>query len=54
MACARLTAHERRNVLNIPAVFAGLLSVIIIGLLVENLIFRIIEKRTVRRWGMQS
>lgn len=45
---------EQRNVLNIPAVFAGLLSVIIIGLLVENIFFRVIEKRTVRRWGMQS
>lgn len=45
---------EQRNVLNIPAVFAGLLSVIIIGLLVENIFFRVIEKKTVRRWGMQS
>jgi NitT/TauT family transport system permease protein len=27
--------------------------VIIIGLVVENLIFAQIEKRTIRRWGMQ-
>jgi NitT/TauT family transport system permease protein len=45
---------ENRNVLDIPAVFAGLLSVIIIGLLVENVIFRTIERHTVRRWGMQG
>ncbi|MEO6986268.1 MAG: ABC transporter permease [Paralcaligenes sp.] len=45
---------ENRNLLDIPAVFAGLLTVIIIGLLVENFVFRLIEKRTVRRWGMQS
>jgi len=45
---------ENRNLLNIPAVFAGLLTVIIIGLLVENFVFRLIEKKTVRRWGMQS
>ncbi|WP_439652102.1 ABC transporter permease [Paracandidimonas lactea] len=45
---------ENRNLLDIPAVFAGLLTVIIIGLIVENLVFRLIEKRTVRRWGMQS
>src|SRR6185437_17168974 len=31
---------ENRNLLDIPAVFAGLLTVIIIGLIVENLIFR--------------
>ena len=45
---------ENRNLLDIPAVFAGLLTVIIIGLIVENLIFRTIEKRTVMRWGMQA
>jgi NitT/TauT family transport system permease protein len=45
---------ENRNLLNIPAVFAGLLTVIIIGLLVENIVFRLIERKTVRRWGMQS
>ncbi|MBV6304287.1 ABC transporter permease [Candidimonas humi] len=45
---------ENRNLLDIPAVFAGLLTVIIIGLLVENFVFRLIEKKTVRRWGMQS
>ena len=45
---------ENRNVLDIPAVFAGLLTEILIGLLVENLVFRTIERRTVRRWGVQS
>lgn len=45
---------ENRNLLDIPAVFAGLLTVIIIGLIVENFFFRLIEKKTVRRWGMQS
>ena len=29
-------------------------TVILIGLFVENVIFRTIETRTVRRWGMQS
>ncbi|HET7547614.1 MAG TPA: ABC transporter permease [Usitatibacter sp.] len=46
--------YENKNVLDIPAVFAGLFTVIFIGLLVENLIFRTIEMRTVRRWGMHS
>lgn len=45
---------ENRNTLDIPSVFAGLLTVIMIGLLVENLVFRTIEQRTVRRWGVQS
>lgn len=44
---------ERKNDLDIPAVFAGLVSVIIIGLLVENGIFRNLEAATVRKWGMQ-
>lgn len=45
---------ENKNQLEIPNVFAGLLTVILIGLAVENLIFRVIEARTVCRWGMQS
>ena len=44
---------ENRNTLDTAAVFAGLLSVMAVGLLVEAVIFRIIEARTVRRWGMQ-
>jgi NitT/TauT family transport system permease protein len=35
-------------------VFAGLLTVILFGLFVENFVFKIIEDRTVRRWGMAS
>jgi NitT/TauT family transport system permease protein len=46
--------YANKNTLDIPAVFAGLLTVILIGLVVENLIFRTIEHRTVRRWGMQT
>jgi NitT/TauT family transport system permease protein len=45
---------ENRNLLDIPAVFAGLLTVIMIGLVVENLIFRTIERNTVLKWGVQS
>jgi NitT/TauT family transport system permease protein len=45
---------ENKNQLRIPEVFAGLLTVIIFGLFVENVVFRTIEQRTVRRWGMQS
>jgi NitT/TauT family transport system permease protein len=45
---------ENKNLLDIPSVFAGLFAVIMIGLVVENLIFRTIELRTVRRWGMQN
>ena len=32
--------------------FAGLFTVILIGLVVENVIFRNIEARTIIRWGM--
>jgi NitT/TauT family transport system permease protein len=46
--------YENKNMLDIPAVFAGLLTVILIGLVVENVIFRNIETATVRKWGMQS
>jgi NitT/TauT family transport system permease protein len=44
---------EARAELETSRVFAGLLAVILIGLTVEAVIFRFIEKRTVLRWGMQ-
>ncbi len=44
---------EARNDLDTPTVFSGLLTVILIGLVVESVIFRSIEARTVNLWGMQ-
>lgn len=44
---------ERRNALETADVFAGLMTVILIGLFVESVIFRAVENRTVIRWGMQ-
>jgi NitT/TauT family transport system permease protein len=44
---------EARNDLDTPTVFSGLLAVILIGLVVESVIFRTIEARTVNLWGMQ-
>jgi NitT/TauT family transport system permease protein len=44
---------EARSELETDRVFAGLLAVILIGLTVEAVIFRFIEKQTVQRWGMQ-
>lgn len=46
--------YENKNQLEIPSVFAGLLTVILIGLAMENLVFRSIEVCTVRRWGMHA
>ena len=45
---------ENRNLLNTANVFAGLLTVMVVGLIVEGLVFRFIENRTVHRWGMQQ
>lgn len=44
---------ENQNELQTASVFAGLLTVIVIGLLVEGLVFRSVEVHTVRKWGMQ-
>ncbi|KRE06903.1 ABC transporter permease [Bosea sp. Root381] len=43
---------QNRNELYTDKVFAGLLLVIIIGLVIENVVFASIERLTVRRWGM--
>ncbi len=44
--------YQNRFEMNTDLVFAGLLTVILIGLLVENLFFKWLERRTVLRWGM--
>ncbi|HED1842663.1 TPA: ABC transporter permease [Citrobacter koseri] len=44
---------QNRNELFTDRVFAGLLTVIAIGLLVEGVVFASLEKITVKRWGMQ-
>ena len=46
--------NEAKNNLDIPVVFGGLLTIVIIGLVVENFVFKPIENCTVKKWGMQS
>ncbi|WP_087005100.1 ABC transporter permease [Rhizobium sullae] len=43
---------QNRNELYTDRVFAGLIMVILFGLLVENVLFRQLEQRTVAKWGM--
>lgn len=45
---------ENKNHLQIANVFAGLLTVIIVGLFVENVIFSTIEKKTIKKWGVHN
>jgi NitT/TauT family transport system permease protein len=44
---------QNRNELYTDRVFAGLIMVVLIGLIVETLGFNTLERFTVRRWGMQ-
>jgi len=46
--------YENKNELEIAYVFAGLFTVIIIGISADNFIFRKIEKMTIKKWGMSS
>lgn len=43
-----------RSLFNTSGVFAGLITIIVVGLVVEYGIFTTIESKTVRRWGMVS
>ena len=45
--------NDARYFLRIPEVFAGILTIALIGILVEVL-FDVMERRTVVRWGMKS
>ena len=44
---------ESSQNLETARVFAGLFAVILIGITVENVLFRNVEQRTIYRWGMQ-
>ncbi|MFT4191693.1 MAG: ABC transporter permease [Comamonas sp.] len=44
---------QNRNELYTDRVFAGLVLVIAIGLVVENVVFAALERATVRKWGVQ-
>ena len=44
--------YKKRFFMEISSVFAGLIVIVLIGLLIERLCFESIEIRTVRRWGM--
>ncbi|MDR1947080.1 MAG: ABC transporter permease subunit [Desulfovibrio sp.] len=46
--------YEKKNQLDIAMVFAGLITIILIGVVVENILFTSIENRTIRKWGMKS
>ncbi|HSM92679.1 MAG TPA: ABC transporter permease subunit [Anaeromyxobacteraceae bacterium] len=46
--------YEKKSLLEMPQVFAGLIAVVLIGLAVETGIFRPLEARTVGRWGMRA
>lgn len=43
---------EKRVFMDTPSLLAGLLVIVCLGILVEDLLFATLEKRTVRRWGM--
>ncbi|ACD57749.1 hypothetical protein [Xanthomonas oryzae] len=47
------TFSKNRNELYTDKVFAVLAMVIVLGVLVEGVVFQAIERLTVRRWGMQ-
>lgn len=44
--------YKQRYFLEVPKVFAGMLVIVAIGLLVENIMFNFLEHHTIARWGM--
>ena len=46
--------YKQRYLMDISGVFAALIVIVIIGILIEDLLFGIIERRTIKRWGMSA
>lgn len=45
---------KRRVFMDTPGIYAGILMIIIIGILVEDVFFRQIERLTVKKWGISN
>lgn len=45
---------EKRFMMDMPGVFAGLLIIVVIGFMVETVLFEIIEENTIKKWGMTN
>jgi NitT/TauT family transport system permease protein len=45
---------QKRYDMDTPAVFAALIVIMLIGILVEDIFFNQLEKRTIGKWGMVS
>lgn len=43
--------YKQRTFMNTPGLFAGIIVVILTGLLIERFLFSFIEKRTILKWG---
>lgn len=46
--------YLKRNYLDMPGMLATLLVLMIIGILIEDLFFKTVENKTIRKWGMIS
>lgn len=46
--------YLKRNYLDMPGMLATLLILMIIGILIEDLFFKTLENKTIRKWGMVS
>lgn len=45
---------KQRTFMNTPKLYAGIIVVIMIGMLVEDILFVLIEKHTISKWGLKS
>ena len=46
--------YQKRFMMDVSGVFAALIVIIIIGLVVEEYLFNILEKKTITRWGLRQ
>jgi NitT/TauT family transport system permease protein len=46
--------YKKRYLMEMPEVFAGLLVIVIIGILVDEILFKTIDRKTVVKWGVSK
>jgi len=46
--------YQQRYFINVSGVFAALIVIMVIGILIEDILFGLIERKTVKKWGMTA
>ena len=46
--------YKKRYLMEVPSVFGGLIVIIIVGIVIDDILFHLVERKTIVKWGMSK